>query len=151
MVKIDVTKDFAQFEKFVSLLKQLRSFDKGATAKHVRRMHAPPNALSNGYTHSIVHLSHCSLHGAQDPLSRQHHGTPAHPRSSLVGCFQCKWPERAKQILTACLSTEQYSTDLLHNGEPSQLGTPPQQRHKQDSHSKRHADCWLCPLSHRHP
>ena len=35
-VKIDVAKDFAQFEKFVSLLKQLRATDKGATTKHVR-------------------------------------------------------------------------------------------------------------------
>ena len=45
MVKIDVTKDFAQFEKFVSLLKELRACDKGTTAKHVRWMHTSPSAL----------------------------------------------------------------------------------------------------------
>lgn len=40
-MKIDVAKDFAQFEKFVSLLKQLRANDKGSATKHVRWKYAP--------------------------------------------------------------------------------------------------------------
>lgn len=157
VVKIDVIKDFTQFERFVSLLKQLRACDKGTTAKQVSWGHASP--LLHSCTHPTVYpscyplhcaSSWCSLHGAQGPHSQQPHGTPVRPRSSLVGCFQCKWQERAKQSLTACPSAGRLSTGLLSEG-PSQVGTPPQQRHKQDSHNKRHAGCWLCLLSHHLP